>query len=118
MFCTNMFRIGYGTGTALLKSMNFDNIDQSTVDAIKAAISLGYHHLDSADLYNTETELGIANQESNVRHKNLFITTKVNFSSFAYRICLECTGLVLSDLIMGHSLHLAWQVQLMEGCMP
>lgn len=33
--------IGYGTGTALFKRGNFDELDQATVDAISAAIKLG-----------------------------------------------------------------------------
>lgn len=38
---------------------------------------MGYHHLDSAEVYNTETELGIAIKESGVAREKLFVTTKV-----------------------------------------
>jgi diketogulonate reductase-like aldo/keto reductase len=71
-----ILQIGYGTGTAFFKSSNFDKIDQSTVTAIKTAISLGYYHLDGAELYNTEAELGITIKESNIKREDLFITTK------------------------------------------
>lgn len=47
------------------------------VEAIKAAIKLGYYHLDGAEVYKTEPELGIAIMESNVAREKLFITTKV-----------------------------------------
>lgn len=36
--------LGYGTGTALFKRGNLDELDQSTVDAISTAIKLGRSH--------------------------------------------------------------------------
>ena len=45
--------------------------------AIKTAIRLGYHHLDGAELYNTEPEVGAAIQQSKVARERLFVTTKV-----------------------------------------
>lgn len=68
---------GYGTGTALFKPRNLDQIDEKTLSAIKSAIKLGYRHLDGAELYNTEPELGIAIKESGIARKDFFITTKV-----------------------------------------
>jgi diketogulonate reductase-like aldo/keto reductase len=47
------------------------------VAAIKTAIKLEYCHLDGAEVYKTETELGTAIKESGVSREKLFITTKV-----------------------------------------
>ena len=47
------------------------------MDAIKAALKLGYYHLDAAEVYNTEKEVGIAMKESNIPRERLFVTTKV-----------------------------------------
>ncbi len=66
----------FTAGTAWYKSST-GGIDRKTVEAIKTAIKLGYYHLDSAEVYNTEPELGIAIQESGVARENLFVTTKV-----------------------------------------
>ena len=44
---------------------------------MKTAIKLGYTHLDNAEMYNTEPEMGIAIKESKVEREKLFITTKV-----------------------------------------
>ena len=52
-------------------------IDRKLVDAAKTAIKLGYYHLDGAEVYNTESELGIAIKESKVPREKLFVTTKV-----------------------------------------
>lgn len=42
-----------------------------------AAIRAGYRHLDSAEAYGTEKELGIAIKESNVKREDFFVTAKV-----------------------------------------
>ena len=54
-----------------------DKIDRDTVEAVKTAIRLGYYHLDGAEVYNTEPELGVAIKESKVAREKLFVTTKV-----------------------------------------
>lgn len=64
-------------GTAWYKSNADGGIDRKLIDATKAAIKLGYYHLDGAEIYNTEEEIGIAIQESKVPREKLFVTTKV-----------------------------------------
>lgn len=44
---------------------------------VKDAIATGFHHLDSAEGYGTEAELGQAIKESKVPREQLFVTTKV-----------------------------------------
>ncbi|MCJ1433870.1 hypothetical protein MMC27_003235 [Xylographa pallens] len=41
------------------------------------AIKMGYYHLDGAEAYNNEAELGVAIKESSVAREKLFVTTKV-----------------------------------------
>jgi len=41
------------------------------------AIKTGYYHLDGAEIYNNELELGAAIKESGVPREKLFVTTKV-----------------------------------------
>ena len=52
-------------------------MDRATVEGVKTAIKLGYTHLDGAEVYNTEEELGLAIKESKVDRSKLFVTTKV-----------------------------------------
>jgi len=73
---TSVPMIGYGTGTAHYKS-SAGSIDRKLVDVIKMAIKTGYHHLDGAETYNNEAELGVAIKESGVAREKLFVTTKV-----------------------------------------
>ncbi|XP_046558415.1 aldo-keto reductase family 1 member B1-like [Haliotis rubra] len=50
-------------------------------DAVKAAIEMGYRHIDTAWLYKTEPEIGVAIKElikeGNVTREELFIVTKI-----------------------------------------
>lgn len=41
-------------------------------------MKLGYHHLDGAEAYKTEEELGLAIKESGIPREKLFVTTKVH----------------------------------------
>ena len=47
------------------------------VESIKTALKLGYYHLDGAEVYNTERELGVAIKESGIEREKIFVTTKV-----------------------------------------
>ena len=99
--------LAYGTGTALFKRSNFDKFDTTTVSYIKTALSLGYTHLDGAELYNTEPEIGAAIKESGIPREKLYITTKVinnidNISA-ALDASLKKLGVDHVDLYLIHS---------------
>lgn len=49
------------------------------VDAVLAALEAGYRHIDSAQLYNNEAELGQAVRKSGVARKDVFLTTKIRY---------------------------------------
>lgn len=51
-------------------------LDRNVIEQIKTAINLGFIHLDTAQAYHTERELGIAIQESLISRERLFVTTK------------------------------------------
>lgn len=76
---TSIPMLAYGTGTAWSKKSS-SSIDRPTVDGIKTAIKLGYMHLENAEVYETEAEMGVAINESKVDRSKLFITTKVEQS--------------------------------------
>jgi len=46
-------------------------------DAVRAALEIGYRHIDTAQLYGNETEIGAAIRDSGVRRGELFLTTKI-----------------------------------------
>lgn len=69
--------ITFVAGTAWFKPAGTSDIDRNTVEAVKTAIKLGFYHLDGAEIYNTEPEVGIAIKESGIARDKLFVTTKV-----------------------------------------
>ncbi|KAI0205641.1 Aldo/keto reductase [Astrocystis sublimbata] len=64
--------LGYGLGTARSK----DEAEKVT-DLTMTAIKNGYYHLDGAQSYKNETELGAAIKKSGVDRSKLFVTTKL-----------------------------------------
>lgn len=69
--------MGFGTGTAWYKPNRFSEFNPAMVSMVKDAISAGYRHLDTAEGYGTETELGRAVKESGVPRGELFVVTKI-----------------------------------------
>lgn len=59
-----------GMGTYRLKG-------QDGINAIRNALLIGYRHLDTAQLYDNEDEVGTAILESGVPRHEIFLTTKV-----------------------------------------
>jgi diketogulonate reductase-like aldo/keto reductase len=74
-------QLAFGIGTALAKGPgDSSKLDKEVVENIKTAIAQGYRHLDTAEMYGNEEELGKAIKESKVKRDEFFITTKVEKS--------------------------------------
>src|SRR6202165_1875525 len=55
------------------------------VDMVEQALRLGYRHIDTAELYENELEVGEGLRGSGVRRDEIFISTKILPSHFAPR---------------------------------
>lgn len=77
MTLKQLFQLGFGTGTAWYKDNPEDPLSPQLVELLKAALTKGYVHIDTADSYGTEREVGLAIQQSSIPREKLFITTKV-----------------------------------------
>lgn len=66
----SMPRLGFGT---------YRVQPSETVDVVLAALAAGYRHIDSAQLYNNEAELGRAIRQSGVAREDVFLTTKIRY---------------------------------------
>ncbi|MDF9798745.1 2,5-diketo-D-gluconate reductase B [Catalinimonas alkaloidigena] len=65
---SRMPALGFGTYT--LKGKNCE-------EGVEDAIRLGYRHIDTAEMYDNETEVGKGIKVSGISREELFITTKV-----------------------------------------
>ncbi|PID97930.1 MAG: oxidoreductase [Actinobacteria bacterium] len=53
-------------------------ITEGVYEAVISALSLGYRHIDTAQMYGNEAEIGRAIRDSDVPRHHLFITSKLN----------------------------------------
>lgn len=68
-----MPRLGFGT---------YGRWKRDGVDAILAALEIGYRHLDTAQTYDTEGEVGTALRKSGLARDAVFLTTKISTENY------------------------------------
>ncbi|MFJ9738597.1 aldo/keto reductase [Streptomyces sp. NPDC101166] len=62
----------------------FQTPPDETITAVKAALDLGYRHIDTAAAYGNEREVGQALRESGVPREEIFVETKIWISDYGY----------------------------------
>ena len=50
---------------------------QAAIDSVATGLDLGYRHIDTAQIYGNEAEVGQALAESNVARREVYLTTKI-----------------------------------------
>ena len=55
------------------------------VDSVEQALRLGYRHIDTAEGYENERDVGEGLRASGVQREDIFVTTKISPSHFAPR---------------------------------
>jgi len=66
----------FGLGTFRLKG-------QQVIDSVRNGLAAGYRHIDTAQIYGNEADIGAALAESGVARDELFITTKIWIDNLA-----------------------------------
>ncbi|REC95744.1 2,5-didehydrogluconate reductase DkgB [Kushneria indalinina] len=91
-----------GLGTYRLKG-------QEVIDSVTTALKLGYRHIDTAQVYGNEAEVGQAIADSNVPREEIFLTTKIWTDRFHHddlikslEESLERLGTDYVDLVLLH----------------
>lgn len=80
-----------GLGTWLLSG-------NKCVETVKTALSLGYRHLDTAQIYGNEKDVGRAVRNSGIKRSDIFLVTKISTSNFLYDDAVESTYKSLEEL--------------------
>lgn len=73
---------------------------EETKEAVENAIKVGYRHIDTAQSYQNETEVGEGIKASGIDRKELFITTKVWIENVNYEDTLKSVERSLQRLDM------------------
>lgn len=78
-------------------------------DAVADALAIGYRHIDTAEAYGNEEEVGRAIAQSGINRREIFVTTKVASHHLAYSDVLHSAagslgrlGLEYVDLLLIH----------------
>lgn len=84
--------------------------DDKTADAVKAAVALGYRHIDTAQAYGNERGVGEGIRTCGVKREELFVVSKVAAEHKTYEEAkasidetLQKTGLDYLDMMIIHS---------------
>ena len=79
------------------------------VAVVREALEIGYRHVDTAQMYGNEREVGQAVRESGLPRENVFVTTKLNNNQLTYDAAmasfdrsLDELGLDFVDLFLIH----------------
>ena len=71
---------------------------ENTREATLAALEVGYRHIDTAEMYGNEKQVGEAVRESGVDRDDVFVTSKLNNGFHAYDDALNAFDQSLKDL--------------------
>jgi diketogulonate reductase-like aldo/keto reductase len=98
-----------GAKIPLLGLGTWDLRGRTCAGMVEQALRLGYTHIDTAEMYDNEREVGEGLRASGVKRDSVFITTKIWPSHFearelerAARACLERLRLSEVDLLLLH----------------
>ncbi|KAG1664412.1 hypothetical protein FOA52_009734 [Chlamydomonas sp. UWO 241] len=73
----SMPQLAFGAGTAWFKREGAAPLNMELVASVKAALSAGMRHLDLAEMYGTDREVGVALKEAGLPREQLFVTSKL-----------------------------------------
>jgi 2,5-diketo-D-gluconate reductase B len=96
-------------GIPLLGFGTYGRTGTDGIEAILCALETGYRHLDTAQTYNTEREVGQAVARSGLDRNDVFVTTKISTDNYgsnalvpSLRRSLDQLGLEQVDLTLLH----------------
>ncbi|MER7681661.1 MULTISPECIES: aldo/keto reductase [unclassified Streptomyces] len=82
-------QLGFGT---------FQIPPEETRDTTLAALEAGYRHIDTAEMYGNEKEVGQAVRDSGLDRDEVFVTSKLNNGAHAYDDALQAFDRTMEDL--------------------
>ncbi|CCG22797.1 hypothetical protein CORT_0B10980 [Candida orthopsilosis Co 90-125] len=75
--------VAFGTGTKYFKR-GHDELDKQLIGTLELALKSGFRHIDGAEIYGTNKEIGIALKNAGLNRNDVFITDKYNSGNHTY----------------------------------
>ena len=75
------FMLRTGSPIPVLGFGTYKVAPEDTYDAVSRALEVGYRHIDTAQMYGNEAEVGAALEASGIAREDLFVTTKIDNSN-------------------------------------
>ncbi len=76
---------------------------QDAYDGVRDALELGYRHIDTAQMYGNEAEVGRALADASLAREEIFVTSKLNNPNHEPDIARESLQRSLEDLQLDYS---------------
>jgi diketogulonate reductase-like aldo/keto reductase len=78
--------------------------------ATSDALAMGYRHIDTAQIYENEEEVGLGIKDSKVKREEIFLVTKVWFSNASHKDTIKSTEISLRKLKTDYVdlIHIHW----------
>jgi len=71
---------------------------KETYDAVLSALNAGYRHIDTAEMYGNERDVGAAVNDSGLKREEVFVTTKLWDSGLGYDHALKAFDVSLQKM--------------------
>jgi 2,5-diketo-D-gluconate reductase A len=75
---------------------------EDTVKAVTSALEIGYRHIDTAQMYGNEREVGVAVRDSGLPREDVFVTSKLNNNRLERDDILRSFDTSLAELGFDH----------------
>lgn len=73
---------------------------EDTVEAVTEALKVGYRHIDTAEMYGNEKQVGQAIAQSGIDPGEIFVTSKLNNNNHAFDDALAAFDQTMADLAL------------------
>lgn len=90
---TSIPRLGFGTWKIL---------GEDAYNSVRWALDAGYRHIDTAQFYQNESEVGRAVRESGVKREDIYVTSKLQLSEFGRDRANAALDVSLQKLDIGY----------------
>ena len=92
------YSLSNGTQIPVVGFGTWQTAPEIAKSVVKSALVSGYRHIDTAEMYGNEKEVGQAIKESGISRRHLWVTSKLNNSFHSYDLASQAIDQSLADL--------------------